>query len=358
MPFQIIRNDLTRVRADAIVNTANPRPIVGRGTDGAVYAAAGEAELLRARQALGDIAPGQAASTPAFRLRARYIIHTVGPVWQDGSHGEREILRSCYRESLRLAAELGCESAAFPLIAAGVYGFPRDQALTIALEEIGRFLLTHDMLVTLVVFDGKALELSRSLVGDVEEYISEREARDLRRTEQRLGMQTVRRRQPPEADRAGAAGAPPAPGPKYAMPEAAAASPAREKMLPSAAGRSLEELLDRREDSFQQRLFHLIDERGLDDVTVYKRANIDRKVFSSIRCKPHYRPKKRTAVAFAIALQLDMEDARDLLARAELAFSPSSRFDLIVTYFITNHIYDIYALNAALFKYGEPTLGE
>ena len=161
MPFQIIRNDITKVKADAVVNTANPKPRIGRGTDRAIYAAAGEDQLLAVRKKIGDIAPGQAVSTDAFALSAKYIIHTVGPSWIDGSHGEKDILRSCYEESLNLAAELKCRSIAFPMIATGVYGFPKDEALNIALSSIGKFLLTHEMKVTIVVFDRKALELLR-----------------------------------------------------------------------------------------------------------------------------------------------------------------------------------------------------
>ena len=160
MAFEIIRNDITRVAADAIVNTANPRPVVGGGTDSAVYLAAGRLRLLAARKKIGDIAPGQAVSTPAFRLSAKYIIHTVGPVWQDGTQGERETLRQCYANSLSLAESLGCESVAFPLISTGSYGFPKEEGLRIALEEIGRFLLLHEMRVILVVFDRSAVALS------------------------------------------------------------------------------------------------------------------------------------------------------------------------------------------------------
>ena len=173
MPFQIIRNDITKVKADVIVNTANPEPVIGRGTDSAIYHAAGETELLAERRRIGEIAPGHAAVTPAFGLPARHIIHTVGPAWLDGRHGEREILHSCYRNSLELAAELSAASIAFPLIATGVYGFPRDEALNIALSEIGRFLLTHEMEVILVVFDRRTFELSETLVGEIEAFIDD-----------------------------------------------------------------------------------------------------------------------------------------------------------------------------------------
>ena len=160
MPFQIIRNDITKVSADAIVNTANPKPVIGSGTDSAIYAAAGEQLLLAERQKIGELRPGEAAYTDAFGLNARYIIHTVGPIWVDGNHGEREILRSCYDNSLNLADKLGCTSIAFPLISSGVYGFPKDEALSIAYAAIGAFVLTHETLVTLVVLDRNSLRLS------------------------------------------------------------------------------------------------------------------------------------------------------------------------------------------------------
>ena len=163
MAFEIIRNDITKVKADAVVNTANPQPVVGGGTDTAVYRAAGEKRLLECRKEIGEIAPGQAVHTPAFRLKAKYIIHTVGPVWQGGNRGEREILSACYANSLALAAELGCESAALPLIATGTYGFPKDEALQIAMKEIGAFLLTHEMRVILVVFDEQSFALSAGI---------------------------------------------------------------------------------------------------------------------------------------------------------------------------------------------------
>lgn len=183
MPFQIIRNDITKVKADAIVNTANPKPVVGRGTDSAIYSAAGEKKLLAARKKIGDIAPGDAAYTDAFHLNAKYIIHTVGPAWFGGNKNERDILHSCYRNSLALADKLSCKSIAFPLIATGVYGFPKDEALQIALAEINKFLMDHDMKITLVVFDRHAFELSGRLVGDIDEFIDEHSAHEIRQAE-------------------------------------------------------------------------------------------------------------------------------------------------------------------------------
>ena len=360
MPFQIIRNDITKVKADAIVNTANPKPRIGRGTDSAVYAAAGKDQLLEARKAIGDIAPGQAFSTDAFNLNAKYIIHTVGPAWVDGNHGERDILRSCYEKSLAVAAELKCKSIAFPLIASGVYGFPKDEALNIALAEIGKFLLTHDMKVILVVFDRKALHLSEQLVGGIEQYIDDHSAHLLRESEYGGDYGSSRRRRnllrlEEEAREEAFFGSAILESDEDEAPDEILAPIGA---IPDVTGKSLDEVLGGTGETFQQRLFKLIDASGMDDVTVYKKANIDRKVFSRIRCKEDYKPKKKTAVAFAIALELDLPTTLDLLSRAEIAFSPSSRFDLIVTYFITNKIYDIFEINAALFKYGQPILGE
>ena len=331
MPFQIIRNDITKVKADAIVNTANPKPCVGSGTDSAIYAAAGQEQLLAARKKIGEIAPGDAAYTEAYQLDAKYIIHTVGPVWIDGAHGEREVLRACYARALNLAAELRCESIAFPLIASGVYGFPKDEALQIALSEISRFLMTHEMKVLLVVFGRKALQLSECLVGSIEQYIddhaeqrlyeaeyggreSNRSRRFLRPREELLEVQAFGAL-PCEDD---------------AVLEEADADSAPGDFIPDLSGKSLAEVLGGKSETFQQRLLKLIDASGMTDVAVYKKANIDRKLFSSIRCKPDYKPKKKTALAFAIALKLDLPTTRDLLSRAELAFSPSSQFDLIV----------------------------
>jgi hypothetical protein len=331
----------------------------------------------------------------------------VGPAWDGGEHCEREILRSCYANSLALAAELECGSIAFPLIATGVYGFPKDEALRIALDEINRFLLSHDMNVILVVLDRGSFELSARLSGDIQEYVDNHSAaalcdaeygdnipaptaempkrrdtflavptekqkrRGVNISEFRRKLDALRPEEPDEelfdddAELASAAYHDVMYSEAEALPAAgAAANAVQAAAAPAAAfagsvtGKSLDEVVKSSGDTFQERLLHLIDESGMTDVTVYKKANIDRKVFSRIRCKRDYKPKKKTAVAFAIALELDMPTMLDLLARAEIAFSPSSKFDLIITYFVTNKKYDIYEINSALFKYGQPLLGE
>ena len=328
MPFKIVRNNITHVKADAIVNTANPMPVVGGGTDSAVYDAAGREELLSKRREIGEIKPGEARVTDAFALDAKYIIHTVGPVWVDGAHGETDVLRNCYRNSLELAGKLDCKSIAFPLISTGVYGFPKDEALQIALAEINSFLLKSDMQVVLVVFDRKSFELSGKLLSGIEEYIDEN------------GVDvTVKREYGPNS---------------RFHAEYRSNHLSMRELQPA---KKLSDVLGEAGKSFQDKLFELIDASGMTDVEVYKKANIDRKVFSSIKCKKDYKPSKKTAVSFAIALKLDMAATKDLLGRAGFALSPSNRFDLIISYFIEQKKYDIYEINAALFEYDEPILG-
>ena len=377
MPFTIIRNDITKVKADAIVNTANPRPVIGGGTDSAIYQAAGEDLLLAERQKIGEIARGDAVHTPAFGLNAKYIIHTVGPVWTDGKHGERETLHSCYKNSLALAAELSCESIAFPLISTGSYGFPKNEALDIALDEISSFLLMYekDMDVILVVFDSTSLQLSKTLIGGINEFIDEHTVRMLHRKEYGGASRSnaSRRRRAEEEERYirrereyrdakflteeteafGEQSELSKAMPLCPMPAPAAAASAGF----DSADMDLDGYLTRKEDTFQQRLFKLIDERHLEDPEVYKKANIDRKVFSKIRCDVNYHPKKKTAVAFGIALELDMPEMRDLLSRAGYALSPSSEFDLIISYFVMKNNYDINRINIALFDYHQELLG-
>ena len=377
MPFQIIRNDITRVAADAIVNTANPDPVIGGGTDSAIYQAAGMKKLLAERKKIGPIKPGDAHATPAFALHARYIIHTVGPVWIDGRHGENDVLRTCYAHSLELADTLGCTSIAFPLIATGVYGFPKEEALEIALAEIGKFLLTHDMDVTLVVFSRASFEISAELFGEINAYIDEHTVERLSREEYDFPMPSryadERRRmrhRKPDADfeirqnisfQSLNTRSEDVDGlPDDMICERCIPAEPKCSLYMAPAERleeNLEDFLENDEDTFQQRLMKLIIDSGMDDVTVYKRANIDRKLFSFIRSHEKYTPKKQTAIAFGIALKLSMPVMEDLLNRAGYAFSPASKSDLIISYFITHGNYNIFEINAALFKYEQKTLG-
>ena len=348
MAFRIIRNDIAKVKADVIVNTANPKPVIGAGTDSRIYSAAGSDDLLKERKKIGEIAPGEAVYTPAFRLDAKYIIHTVGPVWEGGDKGEEEILRRCYRNSMNLAKELKAESIAFPLISSGSYGYPKDKALMTALEEIKGFLFENEMDIWLVILDRKSLELSHDLEGEIESFISDSHASVVMDREYSIGM--VREDKREEALRRRRAM-------KNRTEEIFMHSiPVHGKGVPASASLSLDDIVGKKEDTFQERLFRLIDESGMDDVEVYKKANVDRKLFSKIKGDRDYRPSKKTVLSFAIALELDIDQTEDLLARAGLAFSPSSNADKIVCYAITTKQYNVYVIDAWLFKYGLSTL--
>ena len=492
MPLHIIRNNIVNMECDAIVNTANPYPQIGAGTDSAVYAAAGEKRLLAARQKIGEIAPGMAAVTSGYALKARYIIHTVGPVWEGGGNGEEMILRSCYRTSLRIAEAKRCKSVAFPLISSGSYGYPKEVALKTAVEEIRSYLEHSNMTVFLVVFGREAYELSGKYSDAVEAFIDEHYVKaqlekeysghvtvTLRGSERRrwdnlrADREADRRKHDAlQADRAADSGRKddlkaddigesgqwgdlwaediaesaisgtlqsdmaaeidedtawePEPSysdmsdymdvPQSAAPGFGASQPTAPKsaaprpttsgvsqqpaMLRPAAKESAgfsfkptvsadkkkkrsEEAVsfsDRKkklegavpfgkkkkklEDSdivlaetFSETLLRLIDEKEMTDVEVYKRANIDRKLFSKIRSRRDYQPGKKTALALAVALRLNLDQTKDLLSRAGYAISPSSKFDLIVEFFIVNEVYDIDTINIALFDHQEQTLG-
>ena len=336
MPIQIIRNDITKMDCDAIVNAANPSLLGGGGVDGAIHRAAGP-QLVQECRTLGGCLTGEAKITGAYRLPCRYVIHTVGPVWQDGTNQEEEKLQACYRNSLRLAKEYHCESVAFPLISAGAYGYPREQALQIAVSEICRFLTENEMMVYLVVFDRDSFCLSKKLVQDIAEYIDERYA-----DTHFAANQSRRFLHPPRDTREAKALQP-------AADYAAAAQPA-----PPLA---LSDLFDQIDESFSQMLLRKIDEKQMTDAACYKKANVDRKLFSKIRTNPQYKPKKTTAIAFAIALELPLNETKELLMKAGYALSHSSKFDLIIEYFINRKEYDVFLINEALFEFDQPLLG-
>lgn len=352
MPLKIIRNDITKVKADVIVNTANPQPIYASGTDQAIYEAAGTEKLLDERKKIGNIARGDIAVTPAFNLMAEYIIHTVGPAWQGGNSGEFEILSNCYRKSLRKVAELKCESIAFPLIATGVYGFPKDKALQIAIAEISDFLFQYEMMVYLVVFDEKSFQLSNNVVGNVQSFIDSHYVKTKRNSE--YGIRFLRR------NRAISCYEEEELIEKAVLYDEDASAEFDDTIIastPIAPSMSLDDQFNNMGGTFQEKLFELIEDRGLTNVEVYTRANLDRKHFSKIQCNVNYHPSKKTAMALCIALKLNLEESKDLLARAEWAFSPNRKMDLIVMNAIVNHEYNINQVNAVLFQYGQECLG-
>ncbi len=351
MPFEIIRGDITEIKADAIVNAANPDPVIGSGVDAGIHKKAGP-KLLKARKKIGPIAVGQAAVTAAFDLDAKFVIHAVGPVWEGGRFGEEALLRQCYDNALALAAKKRCRSVAFPLLSAGNYGFPKAVALQIAVNAFSAFLMEHEMRIVLVVFDRDAFALSEKLFQSVQSYIDEHYIRQKlqeeysvadssnvsraireRRQRRRLEAQ-VFRSEPLEED--------------TFLPMAAPAA---------AAPASLDEMLQETDAGFSETLLKLIDRAGKKDAEIYKKANIDRKLFSKIRSNPAYKPSKATALAFAVALELDLEETRDFIGRAGYALSHSSKFDIIVEYFILRKNYNVMELNETLFAFDQPLIG-
>lgn len=428
MPFEIIRDDITKVKADAIVNAANTGLKMGGGVCGAIFHAAGARELQAECDRIGGCATGQAVITKGYKLPAKYVIHTAGPVWQGGSRNEASLLADCYKNSLALAAENGCESIAFPLISSGIYGYPKDQALQIAVSSIGEFLLHNDMMVYLVVFDKKAVVLSGKLFASISSYIDDRyveehfydrgrnqadessgdnqagvsaswakaswsaapgaadaetagDVRDMSCHEETEDFSAAG----PLAEDFSAAGSQSEETgsyddenhfeghdirdmlvrqeKKYASHEYHAGA---DSVAETAAGydgmfakkkRSLEDVMSQLEEPFSKALIRLIDEKNRTDVETYKKANIDRKLFSKIRNDTEYRPSKPTAVALSIALELNLDETKDLLARAGYSLSHCSKSDLIIEYFIGQNNYNIHEINEALFAFDQDLLG-
>ena len=324
MPLIIVRNDITKMSVDAIVNAAKESLLGGGGVDGCIHRAAGP-ELLQECRTLGGCRTGEARITGAYRLPCKYVIHTVGPVWNGGRCGEREQLASCYRTSLALAKEHDCETVAFPLISSGIFGYPKDQALRVAVDAISGFLAENDMTVYIVIFDRAAYATGNKLFADIAAYIDDHYV-DAHTDSRRERMRRI------------------------------GVVESRVLTAPMAAS-GLDEALAHLDAGFSETLLKLIDRSGKKDAEVYRKANVDRRLFSKIRNNPDYKPSKPTAVAFAIALELSLPETRDLIARAGYALSSSSKFDVIIEYFITQRDYDIFKINEALFAFDQSLLG-
>lgn len=332
MPLEMVRHDITKMNVDAVVNAANTGLRLGGGVCGAIFSAAGARELQAACDQIGGCKTGEAVITDGFNLDAKYIIHTPGPIWEGGTHQEDALLRACYLNSLELAKDHQCESIAFPLISTGIYGYPKEQALQIAVSAISSFLVNHDMLVYLVVFDKRSFGLTKKLFSSINEYIDEHYVDEAE-------ISFNRNREEP-----------------YIFEQRQEAEIIQQDLFQE-ADYSLVDLLDQLNESFSERLLRFIDEKGSTDVETYKRANIDRRLFSKIRNEADYTPKKKTAVAFAIALQLSLAETNELLEAAGYTLSRSSKFDVIIEFFVQQANYNIHEINGALFAFDQPILG-
>ncbi len=339
MPLKIVRNDITKIECDAIVNAANSSLLGGGGVDGAIHKAAGNDLLLECMK-LGGCKTGRAKITNGYNLPCKYVIHTVGPKWHGGNNGEKELLESCYKNSLALAKENNCESVAFPLISSGIYGYPKDEALHIAVDMITSFLALNDMLVYIVVFDKSTYRISEKLFADITSFIDDNYVDthfEYRRTfRNNTGESEYLCQSVPMSETC---------APTASLPDLSL------KKL------SLEQAVKNIDESFSQMLLRKIDEKGMTDSECYKKANIDRKLFSKIRSDINYKPSKPTAIAFAVALELSLDEAEEMLMKAGFALSHSNKFDIIVEYFIKQNNYNIFEINEALFAFDQNLLG-
>ncbi|EHL15417.1 hypothetical protein HMPREF9629_01912 [Peptoanaerobacter stomatis] len=372
MPLEIIRADITKLKVDAIVNAANSSLLGGGGVDGAIHKAAGK-ELLEECRKLNGCNTGMAKITKGYNLPAKYIIHTVGPIYRGGNNNEKQELTNCYKNSLKLAKEHKINSIAFPIISSGAYGYPKDKAIEVATFAISSFLEENDMMIYLVVYDTLSFKISEDLFKDIKAYIDDNYVDSNSNFNINRGFGLI-----------GGAGTSITPGfstrifigtpnnkPDRRIPkedgimemqlpsekEALQKEPALKSIRTSSKSTSLEDRIENLEDTFSQRLLKLIDEKGKTDVEIYKKANIDRKLFSKIRSDIHYKPKKITALAFALALELSIDETKDFLQTCGYALSRSSKFDVIVEYFIKKNNYDVFEINNALFKFEEQTIG-
>ena len=336
MPLHIIRQDIPKFSCDAIVNAANSTLLGGGGVDGAIHAAAGS-QLTDECKTLGGCKTGQAKITKGYNLPAKYVIHTVGPVWQGGKRGEDSLLSSCYTNSLQLAKQNNCQTVAFPLISSGAYGYPTDKAMAIARDAITNFLMHSEMTVYLVVFDKTSYQISRELFDEVAEFIDDNYASSAQKRREKRCEKAYQ---------------------SMSFMRFEDACLAEEfDLVHCSIAPSLTEMLANLDDTFAVTLLKLIEAKGMQDVECYKRANVSRQTWYKILNERDYKPSKNTVLCFAIALKLSLEETKSLLKTVGFALSKSSKFDVIIEYFLINKIYDIFIINETLFDFDQPCLG-
>ena len=336
MPLHIIRQDITKLECDAIVNAAKNTLLGGGGVDGAIHKAAGN-KLLEECKTLGGCDTGDAKITKGYNLPCKYVIHTVGPIWRGGANGEKALLQSCYKKSLMLAKENGCESVAFPLISSGVYGYPKDKALSVAVETISEFLFDNEMTVYIVVFDKASYQISEELFDDVQEYIDDNYVDE---NEERRLHNRPRRIFSSECDF-----------------DVGSVCLEEKLEVPRKLDLSLTDMLANIDDNFAVTLLKLIDLKGITDVECYKKANVSKQTWYKIMNEKDYKPSKNTVISFAIALELSLEETKHLLSTVGFTLSKSSKFDIIIEYFLLNEEYNIFTINETLFKFDQVCLG-
>lgn len=376
MALKIVRNDIIKMNTEAIVNTANDHVTVGSGCDSAVYKAAGYEELLNYRKEhIGFVEEGNAFITPGFKLRSKYIIHAVSPLYLGGDKGEEAKLRSCYRKSLQLAKENGIISISFPLISTGGFGYPKEEGMRIAVDEINAFLLENDMNIFLVVFDAKATRLGEKIYPDLEEYIDHNYVEEAREEEygeayfafvrpsdtgygaylsntEMIEGRTRKNAQVRKRDSA-----------KESIPY----EPLKKDKLceynedpffdfEEQHESRLAERMKHMSDTFSEYLMYLIQEKEMENAEVWKRAIVDKKIFSKIKNNVNYHPNKLTALCLCVGAKLNLDESKDLLARAGYALSPCDKTDIIFSYFIENEIYDMIELDIQLEEHGLPCI--
>lgn len=330
MPIQLIRQDLTKMVVDAIVSPANPELRAGSGLNGLIHKVGGS-ELTEACKKLNGCKTGEAKITAGFSLPCKYVIHTVGPVWHGGNNNEPALLSSCYKNALALATKHGCNTIAFPLISSGAYGYPKDKAMKVAINAISSFLFENDFdedpLVYIVAYNKDAVAAGKKVFSKMDEYIDDRYVEEHANSRRRY-MDDERRIR--------------------------AYSERNITLSTTRFSRSdsLDDALLQKPETFSETVLRLIKEKGMTNAQCYKKANVDKKLFSKIKLNPHYKPEKKTALALAIALELSLRDTNILLAKAGLTLSPCNKEDIIVEYFIRRKRYNIFDINEALFDYG------
>lgn len=342
MPFKIIRDDITKVKADAIVNPVNPEVCIGGGVESAIYQAAGKEKLVEARKELGRLHPGKVGVTEAFNLDAKYIVHVSGLYWKDGNSFEARCLKECYEKALKAVLDKGCKSIAFPLLGTGTYGFPKDIGLDVAVSTFTEFLEEYEMDITLVVFGNDAVNVSGKLVDEVRSFVDDKYVKETLETEYKKDRNIECYALPNERFHLLLKEE------TYDVPDNACTKDTLSAKQPGSLEAALKNIY---KESFEKHLQQLINKKGLRNSEVYAAANISKQYFSKL-LKGQVKPSKDKMLALAVGLRLNMDETADFLRIGGYALSPISQTDTVVEYFIRKQEYNVLKINIVLFDYG------